>query len=169
MAEDEVVPPALFNHCMAIYQTMREEATLGDVAPLNDENFEEGLIYEGFLTKLFSDVGLAVPYYSKVMRTLKRMGCVVQLRRGGSSTPSRWQLITEPTMETFEASESVAQHTEHVRESDRKSRLEAVEDLVAVTVTRANSADRKADEFLELAKALDAKLDRLIELNDLFS
>lgn len=169
MVEDEVVPPALFNHCLAVYHGMREQATLGDVAPLNDEDVEQGLVYQGFTTKLFSDIGLAVPYYSRVLKSLKRMGCIVQLRRGGSTTPSRWQLITEPTMEQFITTESVQQQTEHVRNSDRKSRLEAVEDLVAVTVARANSADKKATDFLELAIALDAKLERIIELNKLES
>jgi hypothetical protein len=65
------------------------------------------LVYEGFLTHLITqDLGLATPYYTSVMNRLKKMGCVRQLSRGGGPTPSQWELITEPTLDSFEAAEA---------------------------------------------------------------
>jgi len=60
------------------------------------------LVYEGFLTRLFSDLQLATPYYTSVMQRLKKMGCVKQLSRGGGNSPSRWELIKDPVWEDFE-------------------------------------------------------------------
>jgi hypothetical protein len=64
------------------------------------------LVYEGFLTRLFQDLSLATPYYTTVMRRLRTMGCVQQLSRGGGNSPSRWELVTEPTWEKFEEFEN---------------------------------------------------------------
>lgn len=166
-AEEEEVVPALYNHCVAVYQAMHEQASVSPLEPLNDES-EEALVYEGFLTRLVTnDVGLAIPYYTKVTNELKRMGCIAQLRRGGSSTPSRWQLLTEPDFEVFKETSSYEKKKSYVLEAERKSRLEIVEDQVAQAVARANSADQTADQFLELAKAIDARLDSIVKLNNL--
>lgn len=87
--------PAIMDHCIAAYDAMVEEAVTE----------EEGLVYEGFLTKLIlNSLNLSMPYYTKVTKELKRMGCIHQLRRGGSTTPSRWLLLQEPTMILFEDS-----------------------------------------------------------------
>ena len=87
--------PAIVDHCMAAYEAMEEEAVTED----------EGLVYEGFLTKLIlQKLNLSMPYYTKVTKELKRMGCIHQLRRGGSTTPSRWMLLREPTMTLYEDS-----------------------------------------------------------------
>jgi hypothetical protein len=54
------------------------------------------------LTKLVcEDLGLAVPYYTAVTRKLKDMGCIRQLKRGGGSSPSQWELIREPTADLW--------------------------------------------------------------------
>lgn len=90
---------ALFGHCVETYNAMAEAATLQS----GGEDGDDVLVYEGFLTKLFRDtLHLAVPYYSHVMRCLKAMDCVRQLRRGGSTTPSRWALLQPPTSENYE-------------------------------------------------------------------
>jgi hypothetical protein len=59
-------------------------------------------VYEGFLTRLFADHNLATPYYTTVMRRLKQMSCVRQLSRGGGNSPSKWEMLEEPTWEKFE-------------------------------------------------------------------
>jgi len=89
--DDEKPTAALFEHCVKVYNEMTEQA--------RDE--EDGLIYEGFLTKLFQGLQLSTPYYTSVMGKLKQMGCVESLRRGGGSTPSRWRILAEPTEESF--------------------------------------------------------------------
>lgn len=87
--------PAMFQHCTTVYEAMLEEGEP------HEEN-EDYILYTGFTTHLFDELGLPVPYYTKIMRLLKDMDCVRQVRRGGSTTPSQWLLLQEPTMELFE-------------------------------------------------------------------
>lgn len=96
--ETELVP-ALYEHCVEVYEQMANEAKLEVI----DESGDGRLVYEGFITRLFQDLGLSIPYFSSVMTKLKAMQSVSQLRRGGSTTPSRWVLITAPTLEAFRA------------------------------------------------------------------
>jgi len=104
-ADPDALPPALFGHCCTVYRGMLERARpvrmdLEDIDP-DDHDEERIIVYEGFLTKLFADLSLSVPLYTSVMNALKDMGCVKQLRRGGSSTPSQWELRFEPNTEAF--------------------------------------------------------------------
>jgi transcription termination factor NusB len=62
----------------------------------------EAVVYEGFLTRLITQqLNLSVPYYTKVRKALLRMGCIRQLRRGGGSSPSQWELSHEPDLDSF--------------------------------------------------------------------
>jgi hypothetical protein len=81
--------PVMFDHCLTVYKKMAEEAT--------DD------LYEGFSTKLVQSCGLPSPYYTAVMRRLKEMGCIEQLRRGGGNAVSVWKLIRPPTEFLFDA------------------------------------------------------------------
>ena len=95
MTTDSDVKPSLFLHCETVYVAMRDGAQQvheGDV-PI--------VVWEGFFTRLMRDLDLAVPYYSKVRNFLMQMGCIKQLRRGGGTTPSQWELIKPPTMELW--------------------------------------------------------------------
>jgi hypothetical protein len=98
VTEEEEVPtlPAVFEHAANVYKVMEEEAKLVEAA-----EYGHVLIWEGHLTKLFSRLHLSVPYYTSVMRELKRMGCVTQKRRGGGNAPSQWLILHEPTEELF--------------------------------------------------------------------
>src|SRR2546428_7927234 len=89
------VLPQVFYHCRTVYDAMRADARI--------QVDSEGrfIIWEGFLTKLVENVGLAMPYYTEVRKHLTRMGCLRQLRRGGGSTPSQWEVIRRPTRELF--------------------------------------------------------------------
>jgi hypothetical protein len=58
-------------------------------------------VYEGHLTRLFSDLGIANPYYSKIRDALVAQGCIDQLRRGGGSALSKWIVVKPPEEETF--------------------------------------------------------------------
>ena len=63
---------------------------------------EELLVYEGFLTRLITkDLNYSNPYYTKVTKRLKAMDCIRQVKRGGSTTPSRWALLKTPQLEHF--------------------------------------------------------------------
>lgn len=107
---DDTPPPALFDHCVRTYNAMLAEAKQVIVLPDIEDDLAPGdraqelshiIVYEGFLTHLFAKLNLSVPYYTSVMTRLKAMNCVRQLRRGGSTTPSQWELVYEPTYEAF--------------------------------------------------------------------
>lgn len=90
--------PAIFEHCVNVYAKMEAEAQL---VSLEEGEESQSLIWEGHLTKLFAALHLSVPYYTSVTRELKRMGCLVQKRRGGGNAASQWVLLTAPTEELF--------------------------------------------------------------------
>jgi hypothetical protein len=100
MAEDQKIEPvpALFEQCLEVYEAMADQASLQPF----DEEGDEMLVYEGFLTRLITqELHYSNPYYTKVTKRLKAMDCIRQLKRGGSTTPSRWLLLKPPTVEFF--------------------------------------------------------------------
>jgi hypothetical protein len=111
--------PALFDHCVKVY-----EAMLADATP--DES--QMIVYEGFLTQLITGkLNLSVPYYTSTRKALVNMGCIRQLRRGGSTTPSQWELIYEPTLEAF-----MRQQPKRERKPDRHAQQqELIDNLIA--------------------------------------
>ncbi len=103
MAEDTPADqgpvPALFEQCLTLYEAMTDRAT---IAPIRPDSDEEGLVYEGFLTRLITDdLHLSNPYYTKLTQRLKAMDCIRQLKRGGSTAKSKWLLVQRPTFEHF--------------------------------------------------------------------
>lgn len=103
--EEEFSPaPAMYEHCRRTYQEMLAQSrSIIDTAP--DEGSDESthiVVYEGFLTHLVTQkLNLSVPYYTSIRRNLVRMGCIRQLKRGGGSSPSQWEMIYEPTEDAF--------------------------------------------------------------------
>lgn len=99
------VPITLYIHCVNAYEKMLSHASR--VALVNEatndwEDRQYMIVYEGALTRLITqELNLSVPYYTSVTRALKNMGCIRQLRRGGSSSKSQWELIKAPTEEAF--------------------------------------------------------------------
>ena len=91
----EAAPPALFEHVQTIYGAMKPNAVQSESGV--------GKVWTGFSTHLFEECGLSVPYYTQVMRMLQAMGCIQQLRRGGGTPPSKFLLVTDPTMELFDS------------------------------------------------------------------
>ena len=90
--------PALYEHCSTVYDAMLERSRTDSV-----EGEGEVKVYEGFSTKLFRELLLAVPYYTSVMDALQKMDCVRQIRRGGGSSPSVWIVLQPPTAELWDA------------------------------------------------------------------
>lgn len=96
MSIDSEVLSVMYEHCTRAYDLMKVEAK---PEPGSKKGY---MVWEGFMTHLINDqMKMSTPYYSSILNHLKRMGCIQQLRRGGSSTPSQWLLITSPTPELF--------------------------------------------------------------------
>lgn len=89
-------PPALYIHCISIYNKMLESSKKVGAVPE-----EEMIVYEGFLTHLVSGQSLSVPYYTFCRRALIDMGCIRQIKRGGARAPSQYEMIKAPTEELF--------------------------------------------------------------------
>lgn len=112
---EESAPPALFEHCVNTYKEMLRQAksvvtvSPGDPNALEGSDDEEDragqiIVYEGYFTQLVtSKLNLSVPYYTAIRKTLLEMGCIRQLKRGGGTSPSQWELIYEPTFEAFQS------------------------------------------------------------------
>jgi hypothetical protein len=111
-AVDKAPPETLFLHCQTTYKAMLAEAKAVVVPRETDVGFTdyEGevtendvvIVWEGMLTSFITGkLNLSVPYYTYIMRALKRMGCVQQLKRGGGTSPSQWRLIKEPVYEDY--------------------------------------------------------------------
>lgn len=99
MTDEDRPTSVVFDHCKNVYMEMLQQAR---------QEEDNGLVYEGHLTKLITgDLGLATPRYTEVMRHLKTMGCVEQLRRGGASSPSRWRLVQAPDEQAFKSVEGM--------------------------------------------------------------
>lgn len=127
----EGLPPALFEHCVNTYNAMMEEAHAVTTDDLNGK-IDEVIVYEGFLTQLITGkLNLSVPYYTSIRKALIEMGCIRQLRRGGSTTQSQWELIYEPTLEMFLKKQPVKQRSAAPTASQvRDQRLDELEKQV---------------------------------------
>lgn len=118
MTETDSPPVMLFNHCVRAYQFLRSKSDI-----IKDDNRNERVVWTGFMTHVIRDeLSLSVPYYTKILKALEAMGCVEQLRRGGSSTPSQWELLHEPTLELFEGPKMV--------QTKKLTRMDEIEDRV---------------------------------------
>jgi hypothetical protein len=129
--------PALFDHCSNVYAAMVERSVVK-----YPEEGEEGTpyrVYEGFTTQLFRQLRLSVPYYTSVMKELQRMGCVLQLRRGGNNAASHWLLQQEPTPELFRAGKERAQRR------SRPTKEAIVEQRIRDICRRLDDLERKAN------------------------
>lgn len=101
----------LFEHCSSIYQAMNAAAIdeadgeITEAATLEGKSLETVRVYDGHLTKIFAELGLATPMYTSVLRALKAMGCIEQIRRGGGAQTSKWRLVKEPDLSEWEDGE----------------------------------------------------------------
>lgn len=93
-------PPALFIHCVRTYNKMLERATNSIISPVEPNN--DMIIYEGFFVRLVAELGLSTPYFSYCRQALIDMGCIRQIKRGGGTGKSQWELIRVPTEELFD-------------------------------------------------------------------
>lgn len=125
---------------------MLKQAKVGsDLGPDTDAQTVM-IVWEGFLTRFITEeLHLSVPYYTSVTQALKRMGCVRQLRRGGGSSPSLWELLTEPTEGLFNNSlpKKIYQvpRVEQLQEQvdSQEARIKSLEDILENIIKEAEN------------------------------
>lgn len=136
--------PAMFLHSINVYNTMRTEAAIVEWV-----SGGRMLVWEGFLTKLTRGLGLSTPYYTAVRRDLTRMGCIRQLRRGGGSSPSQWELIKAPTEDLYKNSK--------VQPTKEKTRLDTIMQQIKDVHTRLTVVEQQIDTIIS---AVNMSVDR---------
>lgn len=104
----EEVTPALFDHAKRVYEEMlkrshKESVVQESLAGLPTDSSLQVNVYEGHLTRLFAELEIANPYYTKIRNALVGQNCIEQLRRGGGVGLSKWILHCEPTEDGFKA------------------------------------------------------------------
>lgn len=122
-------PITLYLHCQRTYELMLSQSKRVEVDAIDSGgSFDEEpsdmtdtmIVWEGMLTRLIqNELSLSVPYYTSVTRALRNMGCIRQLRRGGGTSPSQWELLHAPDEESFNA-----QQTEKVTKPDKHAMLQ---------------------------------------------
>lgn len=106
---------------------------MGEAQKATVDGTTEIIVYEGKLTELITQkLYLSVPYYTSITRALKSMGCIRQLRRGGGSSPSQWELIREPTPELWAEHDVTRQSKKvsYVTEDDLEEIVTAIEQRI---------------------------------------
>lgn len=137
-------PPALFIHCKNTYNAMLEEAS-----EVEFDKDSKGIVYEGKLTALITEkLYLSVPYYTKIRAALIAMGCVKQLRRGGGSAPSQWELFYEPTIRLYNENVRSEQLAEKAAAEEKKNAL------APATQQQISDLQRQIDEVNEALKII---------------
>lgn len=130
---DEKPMKALYDHCVTVFEEMFKEA-VPELPPGGEDVGDGYMIWTGHLTQLFARLGMATPYYTTVMQTLKKMSCVEQVKRGGGNAQSKWRLVRKPEEDFFTAAEKIKKPTQGTFASmeqqmrDMNKRLSDLED-----------------------------------------
>lgn len=87
------ITETIAGHMVAVYRAMDEEAKV-------EENHK---IYVGRLSRLVTDLGISMTYYSKIFRALYEGGYAALEDRGGRNKPSTVILLREPKINELTA------------------------------------------------------------------
>lgn len=157
VADTEEVTPALFDHAKTVYEEMLKRSHK-ELPPGQElEPVDEIDVYEGHLTRLFADLSIANPYYTKIKNALVGQNCIEQLRRGGGVGLSKWILHNPPTEEGFKAI------AERRRSTSGKSAIQEqrIKDLTLLTNNLCEQVDTLQTNFTALARKFDEVWDDL--------
>lgn len=136
-----------YRYCVDVYERMKQTA---QTLSAQQTGSVEMTVWEGFFTKLITEeLNLSVPYYSTVRRELIRMECIRQMRRGGGSSPSQWELLQPPTEELWHSAPPKRAQTHSKQDAtagqvgDLIKRLERLEDHMEVLLSALTGGDVK--------------------------
>lgn len=136
-----------FQYCAQVYQVMKNESRKFTAEQTGSVPM---VVWEGFFTKLITeDLGLSVPYFTTIRRELIRMECIRQLRRGGGTSPSQWELLRPPTEELWHSSPAKRSQTNSKQDmtagqvGDLNRRLEVLEEHMKVLIDALTAGNMK--------------------------
>jgi hypothetical protein len=137
LEEGATAVPQIYKHCENVYAAMRKTAR--EVT----EGKTRMVVWEGHLTRLIgTDLDLPTPYYTAIRGHLLAMGCVRQLRRGGGTATSQWELLKPPTPTLFDEANSKPRPTQdgpaEQRVRDLLQRVAVLEKNQAVIIDAMN-------------------------------
>lgn len=140
---DDDPTPALYIHCETTYK-----ALLAGAQSRTDDQGNEILVWEGMFTALITNkLNLSVPYYTKIRKALLEMGCIRQLRRGGGTAPSLWELIQEPTLTLYES--------KMPKRKKRVDRYAMQQEQLNTLMTRVSALERVTEALVEAVNGRD--------------
>src|SRR5437868_717963 len=90
MSADPIVDqPKLVSHCATLYSKLDSEA-------------DEDHVWEGKIIEACRVIGINQGSYSRVVNSLRKLGCIEQLERGYRGKPSTYRIHYPPTPEVWE-------------------------------------------------------------------
>lgn len=157
------MPEALYNYCVEVYSEMEKVATSPE-GYLAREYPPETKIYSGALTKLFGELGIAMPHYTSVLRKLRAMGCMDQIQRGGGpGGQSKWILFYKPSKNLYSEAKDKPSSTaskKEILEQQLRDMRNAIISLQADFEFKSNEADMRLkmieSQLMALAKEVEA-------------
>lgn len=87
-----------YERVKSLYEKLFEQSELTD---MSDEGFGMVHVWEGKATHVYQELDMPMSHYSSVWNTLKDLGCVLQIQRGGPSSTTKYLLYHAPTLEDF--------------------------------------------------------------------
>jgi hypothetical protein len=151
------VTPALFDHAVRVFEEMQNRSRTEEVDNADDPSgYVQVKVYEGHLTRLFADLQIANPYYTKIRNALVGQNCIEQLRRGGGSAMSKWIVRHPPDEETFRA---ILER----RHGAPKGKNQVLEQRVRDLTRQVNDYGQRIDDLQLLAEQLQERIIKLEE------
>lgn len=130
-----MVKDALFRQCEAVYEWMENIA-------------DDSGLFLGRTTQCLIDLSIANSRYGSIFKTLRDLGCVTQIKRGGGrEAVSEWQLHYPPSIDSYwEAKNAVG--------NKDVSRIRSLENLVREHAKKIDDIQRDQVEMYKLLKVV---------------
>jgi len=87
---------AVDKHAGAMYTILSKNAKPETLKNPTDGADVEVPVYRGHITRLWNELGISNSYYSRVMRNLEELGCIMILQRGAANTESVVAVLRAP-------------------------------------------------------------------------
>ncbi len=144
-------PPALYNHCVNLFDKMFD---------LSFKTENDLLIYEGYLVNLVTkELNLSTPYYTHCTRALKEMECIKLVRRGGGRAPSQWQLFHAPSVKLFTERIPIEEQSQSASVKSSLDRHQLAQNQVILLASKVSKLEEDYEELKRIVIGMSQKMD----------